>query len=325
MNANDPTPPASAAESERKPGGVLAIGRRIPRDGGTLLGAGVALGGLSWYTHFTQLHFGPAAIPAWVPLALDAAIAITAGVVLAVGARWFADDGAPPPASSDFVVVARPVWEGIQREVISVRGSRNLESPGTLVAAAPTAASTPAVPAVASALPAQNPWDEGPPEPVESKNPPPAPEPAWSIPTSKVEPRRAPIGGAPAAVAPPPATLPPPAVAPSLSPEEVAEMIRLGGMMGIIQHGGESDNDYARRLSRELELASKASETPAPPPRPEAADPAFGPEPGASPDIDELMSWLDKMKEEQAQASLSHSGKRPAPKGDPSESDSKSA
>ena len=121
-----------------------------------MLAVAGALGSLSFVTHLEQIHFGPGAIPAWVPLALDAAIAGAAGLILTLGARLFDDTPAEP--SGDYVVVAKSVWEGIQHEVVAARGGKPVTPPeATRPALVSEAAPAPALP------PAPNPWDEGPP------------------------------------------------------------------------------------------------------------------------------------------------------------------
>lgn len=307
-----------------------------------MLAVAGALGSLSFVTHLEQIHFGPGAIPAWVPLALDAAIAGAAGLILTLGARLFDDSPAEP--SGDYVVVAKSVWEGIQHEVVAARGGKPVTPPvATRPALVSEAAPAPALP------PAPNPWDEGPPltseersrlrsNPSEGENllagvpimaTHPLPKPAVgsrpSTPSTGEAKRSSyPVVAPPSSPPPvsPPKTVPSaPAAAPAPSPAEIEEMVRMGGIMGIVQQKGESGADYTRRLARELDALSK----PLPPESaPKAAGPAPVPSPdsteGASPDIDELMSWLDKLKEEQSQAPLASPPKKDGRKGDVSES-----
>jgi hypothetical protein len=333
VQANEPSESATPAPPVRTLGIDRLVPRPIPRDGGTMLAAAALLGVLSFFSHVEGFRFGPGPMPAWIPFALDAAIAGIAGAVLVLGARWFADD--VPETSPDYVVVAKPVWDGIQREVLAARVGK----------VAPAFAETPirppgTPPSSNAAVPLTNPWDEGPPLTAEELaalerelppvGPSPVPPPAARMPAPPpATPARVPAGTPGTAPNPAPAlrSTPPtsPTETPALSAAELEEITRLGAILGIVQRRDETDVDYSRRLTRELESMSKSAPEMPPAPTPnEARAKGAPPEPTGSPDIDELMSWLDKMKEEQAAGSLVPAPKKEWGKADGSDADPKS-
>jgi hypothetical protein len=301
-----------------------------------MLATATVLGFLSYVFNIERYHIGQGPIPAWVPFAIDAAIAGAVGAILIVGTRWF--DDRPSGLSAEYVVVSKPVWESVQHEIVAARSAR---APSKSAPAVPTPTLPPAPvtpPAPAAPVPIVQPWDEGP------LTPPPAP--ARSA--ASVAPARPALSSTPAAVRPPtpappmaavrtsapsapaPTPLPkptvvpaalrptePPRTAPATAPSEddFEEIRRLGGLLGIVRERGESAAEYAHRVEREV----AASPRPIPSPRPpEVSVPLppvkSAPAPGSTPDIDELMTWLEKMAaEKQAPPAPATPAKKAAP------------
>ena len=296
-----PTPtPARPAES------------LVPRDGGTLLGAATVLGFLSFVSNLGSLHLGSGRIPLWAMFAVDASIAGAAGAILTLGSRWFLEPEELPPA--DFVVVARPVWQKVQAEVLAARGAARNEPESH----APAEHAPAPVPS-----PGPNPWDEGPPISLPAAPPvpvtasgtgsplPPAHAPGWTSPgklprlsVPSVPPTVPGVTPAPAVGAAGPSSASAPrAETGVLSAAELEQIARMGGILGIVPLKGESGAEYSERLAKAREaLARPESSTPAAPPlssspRSDLPEPA---EEGASPDIDELMHWLETVAAERA-------------------------
>jgi len=322
--------------------------RAIPRDGGILLAGAILLAFCSLLTDVYRIHVGPGTIPAWLPLAIDAAIAGSAGAVLIFGGRLFESQGRPGP--SNYVVVAKPVWETVQAEIVAARAQRRMAEAAATSAAPALLAADAAPPA-----PILNPWDEGPPispgrgavgepEAVQSRSldspaPPPGsagPTPPGTHPPDRAEgvqaqrppgsPGSIPVTPPRARGAPPPArrAAPPAQKSKDLSPTELDEIARMGGILGIVPLKGERGAAYGQRLARAREaLASGGSVAPpTPQPGPLAPVPV---ENGLQPDIDEMMVWLDKMAAEQANASPGLAPKKEASKPEPSTTDKPSS
>ncbi|MGP8145710.1 MAG: hypothetical protein ACLQC7_08570 [Thermoplasmata archaeon] len=347
MKATEPAQETSPPKRPRTLGSGGLFARTIPKDGGTMLAAATVLGSLSFFSHLEQVHIGSGPIPAWIPLALDAAIAGAAGAILTLGAGLFGED--EPRLSSEYVVVAKPVWESVQHEVVAARAQKAAAQPPVPVV--PSVALHPLPPPPPPLL---NPWDEGPPT---SHGGPGSAEPAamtghpaaTSIPSgtaSPAAPGPRPPGPSdhPAAIPAPgtgtsvsghlvkatqrsAATQPPAPPAPAvLSQAELEDIARMGGILGIVPLKGETGAEYSRRLARARDAMSKPSPpvepqlTRADPPRPE-----IKPEGNISPDIDELMAWLEKVAAEQAHGSPTVPPKKDGPKGDPTTTEKTSA
>ena len=281
-----------------------------------MLSAAILLSFVSFLTELYRVRLGPGAIPAWLPFAVDATIAGVAGGMLTFGSRWFSEE--PEGVSPDYVVVAKPVWESVQAEIVAARSGRRMaEQP------APSPSPSPIAPApVESPL---NPWDEGPPTPIspahggysaaaplppESQRPtyPAEPVPAGSAARSAQGSPPPQALGSPPPVPPGPTSrvasagrrAPTPPVKPKeLSQAELEEIARMGGILGIVPLPGESGAAYSERLARAREALTSAASGP-----PAVAIPQPAPTASASdslePDLDAMLQWLDKMAAEQA-------------------------
>ncbi len=282
QSPEQPTPVPSPAASSPTDGSAAVI----PRDGGTMLGAAAVFGLFSFLSRLDSVHLGSGAIPLWVPLAVDTAIAAAAGTLLTVGGRWFPDDEDSPPAAGDSVVVSRTAWESIQHEVLAARGVA--PPPPRIPQVAPPPAPRPATTAVAaptiSAAAAEpvpdvgpNPWDEGPPTPAAPSPPAPAAPAPVSPALRRARELTRPSGPA------------------DLSADEIEEIARMGGILGVVPRPGETGREYAERLSKIQEAGGEATsgrvEPAATPAAPSGAPPATA-------DIDELMGLLDQVAAE---------------------------
>lgn len=270
-----------------------------------MLAVAIVLAFVSFLCHIEHLHLGPGPIPAWVPFALDASIAGGCGGFLTFGSRYLAEEGIPESATAPpgFVVVAKPVWEDLQKEVVSIRPHR----------AEPGAQTPPIVPAPGPApvapVPLPNPWDEGPPTS-------PATHPV--TPPSTAHP--APVGK------PVPATPPP---EPELTQAQLEDIARMGGILGIVPRKGETGREYSKRLAEAREALAASTPSLPPPPTQPAPKPASPPEPAPGPksadpatDIDELMVWLEKMVEDPPGGPVVPAAKKTPPK-DPADESKK--
>lgn len=104
----------------------------------------------------------------------------------------------------------------------------------------------------------------------------------------------------------------------------------MGGILGIVPRKGESGAEYSARLT----AAREAMTSPGlPTERPSATPDSVLPKPApvetkapdtASPDIDELMGWLEKMTAEQTGASLPSPPKKESRKPEPWSEEEKS-
>lgn len=269
-----------------------------------MLAAAVVLGFVSFLCDLERIHLGHGPIPAWVPFALDASIAGGCGGFLTLGARYLEEEipesATAPPG---FVVVAKPVWEDLQKEVVSIRGPHRAEPMVREPVTAPAAGPVPAAPV---SLP--NPWDEGPPSPPATH---PVPPPATA--------RPAPVGK------PVPAA---PAPEPELTQAQLEDIARMGGILGIVPRKGETGREYSNRLAEAREALAASTPSlpppptqPAPKPAPPVAKPASHPEPAPVPksadpatDIDELMVWLEKMVEDPPGGPVVPGAKKAPPK-----------
>jgi hypothetical protein len=263
----------------------------IPRDGGTLLGAGAVLGGLSAVTALDGLRVGAGGYPVWPVAAMDAAIAAVAGGLLLFGSKFFSE--AIGPESSDFVPVRKEVWAAVQTEIAA---NRLVRARGRVAVAVPP-------PAEPEAL---APWDEGPPSAV----PAPVIAPASVMPPSPViPPTPAPVTPAPALPKAAPIVIAPPAPpttqkAPAkLTREDLEEIEKLRGILGITAPLPRRDLTGVPSSAGPAGAASADSSKPRPEARPARSD--------ELPEIDELMSWLDRMSAERTTTT------RPKPKTEP--------
>ncbi|HTP53357.1 MAG TPA: hypothetical protein VML94_00095 [Thermoplasmata archaeon] len=316
------------------PGRIFGFAPSIPKDGGTMLAAATVLGFLSFLFDLQKYHIGSSPIPAWVPIAIDAAIAGAVGAVLVVGSRWFDDPAAGP--SADYVVVSKPVWESVQHEIVAARAGRKAASPATSPGPVPIASR----PEPSGSPRAPEPWDEGPLTPTAAA---PSLAPGAAASRSVASPHRSssPVPGRQAIRPPvsapiPPAERPapparslepaPPAVPdapvsppgaptspPALSTAETDEIVRLGGIMGLPRRPNEPPAQYAQRIASEVDAAGREAKSPVPAsaPKPPAAA-SVAPQ-SATPDIDELMSWLEKMAAEKDGAAAGTAPKKSPP------------
>lgn len=262
---------------------MTLIGRllALPRDGPALLVAGFGLSGLSAVCGTVRLRLGPGQYPVWVPLAIDASIALAAGLVLVLfHPRFEAPDA---EASGEFVRVKRSVWESIQDEVVA---ARTRERP---IPADQSATEEPATPP-----PVVHPWDEGP--PIFPQGPPTVPSisapPPSPIPTLRPSPelmgpsRRVieRVAAAKNAARP-------------LTPQELEEIEELGSILGFVPHPEARQGKPADE--RRTEVGATGSLSPSLPsprtPTPAPTEPRPSPT-GERPDIDELMAWLDSLE-----------------------------
>lgn len=301
----------------------------VPSDGGTMLGAAAVLGFLSFFSHLEAVHLGRGPIPVWVPLAVDAGIAAAAGLLLTFAARWFSDEA--PEAAEGYVVVSKPVWESVQKEVVAARATSGPSRPPALPS--PTPVSLP----VSDATPALNPWDEGPPVspppvaervalPISARTPPRSPPGVLGAPAAKVEvppvlPAARPVTPSTPPAAPMRAPTPAPAPAPApAAPDrrpvpEADEIAQMGRIMGIEPRPGESAAEFAQRVAREVDLGPSPAAPVTVAPAPAKAAPPTAP---GTPDIDELMGWLEKMAAEKESARPGSGAKKAPPSSDSS-------
>ena len=301
----------AATETPAAPEPVRPFESIVPRDGGTLLGAATVLGFLSFVSNLGSLHLGSGRIPLWAMFAVDASIAGAAGAILTLGSRWFLEPEELP--SADFVVVARPVWQKVQAEVLAARGAARKK---------PTADTPGPTAPVPPPTPGPNPWDEGPPISLPAVPPTPtrASTPAPAVraapvsgpiatsagtppaPTPALPSRGTPVPAASTTRAASPAHGPAPrAETGVLTAAELEQIARMGGILGIVPLKGESGAEYSERLAKAREaLARPEPSAPAAvvPEPPSSADLPELPQEGESPDIDELMHWLDTVAAE---------------------------
>ncbi|MFY9716513.1 MAG: hypothetical protein WAK40_01055 [Thermoplasmata archaeon] len=106
------------------------------------------------------------------------------------------------------------------------------------------------------------------------------------------------------------------------SEDDFEEIRRLGGLLGIVRERGESSAEYARRVEREVAASPRPAAPPKPPEVSVPPPPAKPVTPsGSTPDIDELMSWLEKMAaEKEVPPAPTTSAKRVPPTGGASDS-----
>jgi hypothetical protein len=245
-----------------------------------MLAAAIVLGFLSFLSDIERVHFGPGPIPVWLPLAIDAAIAGAAGAVLTIGSGLF--DPPAPRTASEYVLVAKPVWEKVQAEIVAGRSAKDAAG---AQAFPPAPAPTP--PPASPVVPTLNPWDEGPPigesggtpgEPgtTHAKTPSPPARTAASLdrPPASSPPSpgsNMPLAALPLSISRGPAPSmsgrtasprpPHPAATASpnpadLSAAELEEIARMGGILGVVPLKGETGPEYARRLKLAREALS---------------------------------------------------------------------
>ena len=261
--------------------------RALPREGPYLLCSGFGLTGLSVLCGTAHWKLGAGQYPVWLPLAIDAVIALAAGAVLVLMNERFEEPGDLP--SDEFVQVKRAVWESVQSEVVAARST-----------GLPTARGVTPPPAGLAASPAVvHPWDEGPPIPPEPQPlppvpavspPPPAPIPTLRPDRTQLGPSRRVIERVSAAKS----------AVRSLTTQELEEIDRLGSILGFEPQKktptkGSSSPPPSASRAPDVPVPAPGSAAPKRPVWSEEGLPTTGSE---APDIDELMQWLENMEDE---------------------------